>query len=133
MPCKPQPAPDIRALGVPVSKAREPVSKQSFGVRLTELRKSRGLSQRDIATAVGVTAACVCGWELDRSKPRYPAMEKLAALLETHVIYLLTGEKFHGQPAPPRPRTRSELIMQARRDVAQALGVEVRQVRIIVG
>lgn len=42
----------------------------SFGDRVRKVRREAGLTQRQFAAELGVTAASVDAWESDRNKPR---------------------------------------------------------------
>jgi transcriptional regulator with XRE-family HTH domain len=62
-----------------------------FAVRLQALRKARGMSQEDLADAVGVSRQAVSKWESGQS---YPEMDKLVALSELFNVsldYLVKG------------------------------------------
>ena len=54
-----------------MSKQRRPLSlAQEIGIRLAEIRRRRRLTQRQLATAIGVTITAVQNWErgrIDRS------------------------------------------------------------------
>ncbi len=62
----------------------------SFGNRLYELRRRRGLSQAALAELLGVTNKAVSKWETGRAKPTTGTLRKLAALLGMGVEELLT-------------------------------------------
>jgi transcriptional regulator with XRE-family HTH domain len=49
---------------------------------IAELRKARGLSQDDLATALDVTRTIVSAWENDRRRPRADHLEALARALD---------------------------------------------------
>lgn len=40
------------------------------GSRLRELRLAHGLSQRELATRIGVSGATICLWENEKAAPR---------------------------------------------------------------
>lgn len=68
--------------------------------RMQELRKSRGLSQEQLAEAAGVSRQAVSKWELGESAPE---LEKVLALSEFFGVttdYLLKGSS--PAPAPPK-------------------------------
>jgi transcriptional regulator with XRE-family HTH domain len=52
-----------------------------FARALARARKARGLSQSDVARAVGVTASAVSLWEADETSPRPEIVAKLEAVL----------------------------------------------------
>ncbi len=53
----------------------------SFGCRLRRLRAQAGLTQRDLAIAVGVTTSMVLRWERRGVIPSAPRLARLAAAL----------------------------------------------------
>ena len=56
------------------------------------LREERGLTQRALADAVGVTDKAVSKWESGRGLPDISLVEPLAAALGVSVAELLTGD-----------------------------------------
>ncbi len=60
-----------------------------FAKRLKELRMEKGVSQADLAKAIGSSYSIVCYWETDRSEPTAPYLVKLADLFGVSVDYLL--------------------------------------------
>ena len=60
-----------------------------FGNRLLALRTKSGLTQRQVASCVGVTDKAVSKWETGASKPTTNALRQLAALYGTDVSALL--------------------------------------------
>lgn len=62
---------------------------ESFGKRLTELRKQRGWTQEEVAKKLNVSAQAVSKWEKDVSLPDIALLTKLASLFETTTDYLL--------------------------------------------
>ena len=61
----------------------------NFAERLKELRKSRKLSQGDIANVLGVTRQAVSQYETGVRKPDYEMMEVLADYFNVDMDYLL--------------------------------------------
>ena len=49
------------------------------GVRLAGLRASAGLTQREVAEAIGCTAAAVSSWETEAAIPSLPQIFRIAA------------------------------------------------------
>ena len=60
--------------------------------RLCELRKSRGLSQEELAEKLGVSRQAVSKWETGRGFPDIGCLEDIAGVLEVSVSELLKGE-----------------------------------------
>ena len=63
----------------------------SVGKRIETLRKSKKISQEDLAEKVGVSRMTVYKWESGTSVPNYANMQALARALETTVSFF-TGE-----------------------------------------
>lgn len=61
----------------------------SFGKRLTECRKAKDLSQKDLAKAFGTSHTTIGKYERDEMTPSIEAAKKLAKILDTTVGYLL--------------------------------------------
>ncbi len=63
----------------------------AFAERIKELRKRKGLSQAELAEAMGVHFAQVSRYERGETKPNAEAMTKLAQVLETSTDFLMNG------------------------------------------
>lgn len=63
--------------------------KETFGKRLTALRKHKGYTQESLASQLHVTAQAVSKWENDTSLPDVAMLEKIADVFETTVDHLL--------------------------------------------
>jgi transcriptional regulator with XRE-family HTH domain len=64
----------------------------TFGDRLAGAREAAGLSQRELASRVGVKAQTVEAWENDAKEPRANRLQMLAGLLGVSLSWLLTGK-----------------------------------------
>lgn len=71
-----------------------------FGNFIYTLRTEKGMTQQDLAKALGVTPAAVSKWENGSSKPRYEMLLKLAEILDVSSEELINGEKTDEQPVP---------------------------------
>ena len=60
----------------------------SFGKRLLEVRKKRGLSQEEVAQLLGTKAPVIGRYERDEAKPSIEAATKLSNLLGVSLDYL---------------------------------------------
>ncbi|MBQ9031702.1 MAG: LexA family transcriptional regulator [Parasporobacterium sp.] len=60
-----------------------------FGQRLKEARRSKGLSQKELADQMQVTRNTVINWERDKSRPDYRILPALCRILETDPAALL--------------------------------------------
>lgn len=65
---------------------------QKIGQFIRILRKQRGLTQRELAEAIGVTDKAVSRWERGRGLPDVSLLSPLAGALGTFVTELLAGE-----------------------------------------
>lgn len=105
-------------------------SATSIGARLKDLRLRRGLTLDTVARPLGVTRSCVSQWESGRSPPGTKYFERLAETLSTSVVFILTG----ANEQSPGPRTLKieapDVVLRARRDIADALGLDVSKVRV---
>ena len=83
----------------------------TIGERLTELRKSRGLSQEELAEQLTLTRQTISKWELGQSSPDIEYVIALCDLFGVSTDYLLKGEapekkaapEAHSQPVPEMP------------------------------
>ena len=78
----------------------EEMLSMSIGERILTLRKTKAISQGDLAKQLGVSRQAVSKWENDQSSPDTLNLIKLADLLETEVSYLATGRS-EIKPPPP--------------------------------
>lgn len=74
--------------------------------RIQRLRKARGLSQEELADAVGVSRQAVSKWESDQSLPDVDKVVALADYFETTTDYLLKGI----EPVPSQPRPLNAMV-----------------------
>ncbi len=65
----------------------------SFGTKLLELRKQKGLSQEDLALDLGISQSSVSNYELGLTKPDISVLEKVSAYFSIPISDLLSDEK----------------------------------------
>ncbi len=65
----------------------------SLGQRLLELRKSKKLSQEELAFKLNVTRQTISKWETDQSTPDFDKIVPICELYNISVEELLTGKK----------------------------------------
>lgn len=76
---------------------------QTIGSRIKQLRKSRGMTQDQLAELVGVSPQAVSKWENDISSPDISLLPKLAEIFQVTTDSLLgVPEKAEIVPAPPK-------------------------------
>lgn len=69
-----------------------------FGERLIELRKEKGLSQKECAAAFGVDASKYNKWENEKNSPDYETVCRLAQFFSTTTDYLLGNSSVRHLP-----------------------------------
>lgn len=83
-----------------------------LGKVLRELREKRGLSQEDVAKAIGTTGANISRIELGNQQPRAALLTKLADFFGVSADYLL-GRAVHAEDLPDDLRELFELAVDA--------------------
>jgi len=63
-----------------------------IAARIAQKRKERGISQAVLAAKIGKSAGAVGQFETAANKPSLETLERIAAVLETSVEWLLTGD-----------------------------------------
>ena len=59
-------------------------------LNLAALRKKKGLTQAELAAAVGVSTSAVGNWEAGLRRPRYDTLLRLASVLDVTIDDLLS-------------------------------------------
>ncbi len=60
-----------------------------FNERLKDIRKECGFVQKDVYTALNVSANCYASWEQGRTQPDIENIKKLCAIFDVSADYLL--------------------------------------------
>jgi transcriptional regulator with XRE-family HTH domain len=63
-----------------------------IGARIRETRLKHGLTQDDLAEAVGVSRSAVAQWETGRAGQLTPNLSRIASVLGVGVEFLMSGE-----------------------------------------
>ena len=74
-----------------------------FPERLKDLRKEKGMTQIELATALGVSSGTVAMWETGKRKPSFEMFEKLTQVFDKRIDYIL------GTSDDPAPAKLSDL------------------------
>jgi transcriptional regulator with XRE-family HTH domain len=64
-----------------------------IGKRLRELRKSRGLTQQELANMLDVTTSAVGMYEQDRRHPNYKVLIQYSKYFNVSIDYIIIGEE----------------------------------------
>lgn len=73
------------------------ISNEKFGLFVTELRKKKNLTQKDLAEKLYVSDKTVSKWERGLSMPNVVLLIPIADILDVTVTELLCGEKIDTQ------------------------------------
>lgn len=95
----------------------------ALGRKLEQARKLRGLTLAQVADSLGVSKPTVWAWEKGKARPvdeRFPAIAEVLGLAAEELLEL------------QRPAGISELLDMSREQIAAALGIDPRQVRILI-
>jgi len=65
----------------------------TFGERLRETRKKRGISLTELAKRLNVAPITVSRWERDQREPDLETLQKLSEILDVSIDYLLGKEE----------------------------------------
>ncbi len=81
------------------NKEMKPVKqKDSFGLRVKNLRLEKGLSQSDLAEIMGTSNIMISRYERNEVKPTIDVLIRFAYALETKVAYLVGESKITLDP-----------------------------------
>lgn len=69
------------------------IAARSIGERIRQARKSRGLSQSDLAVRIGVSQPAIANWESGIHDPRRLTLAKLADVLDASLDWLAAGDR----------------------------------------
>ena len=67
------------------------MDRKTFGSLIAELRKEKGMTQAELAEAMGVTDKAVSKWERDLSYPDTASLPRLAEIFGVSVDELMRG------------------------------------------
>ena len=70
----------------------------TIGQRIKEVRKSAGLTQRELAEKSGTATGTIQQYELGKRQPRIEQLQAIASALGVTTNYFLTGEKKEVRP-----------------------------------
>lgn len=100
----------------------------SLGERIIELRKTAGLSQYDLASAMEVSRQAVSKWESGQTSPDAKNLIRLAEILDTDIEYLTTGRRTYGRRPPVVIKTTETVEKIVEKPVVQVVEKVVEKV-----
>lgn len=68
---------------------RQKARKKAVAERLNQLRKSKGLYQKEVASRIGVNVITLSGYEIGKSEPPLEVLVRLADLYSVSLDYLM--------------------------------------------
>lgn len=108
----------LKIYAVAVSDRMEIIMQHSIGKTIKELRKSRGLTQEELAERIGVTAQAISKWENESGMPDLSQIVPLAHIFGVSADTLLgTGDVNKDEDV-------SEILARAQRKITFPLTVE---------
>jgi len=109
------------------------VRMSTFGKRLRDCRKERGLSQNEVAKLLNTNHSVIGKYERDDVNPSIDAVKRLAELLDTTVAYLVgeadTNELFKNADMLRRLKDISELPEQDREAILYNIDALLRDAK----
>lgn len=78
------------------------MDKEKTGQLITELRKEKGLTQKQLADSLNVTDKAVSKWERGLSFPDISMLEPISELLGVSIMEILAGERQSGEETMSR-------------------------------
>ena len=74
----------------------------TFGTRLKQARKSKSLTQYEVAARLGIDFTTVSKYENNKSQPDHETLRELAGLYEVSLDWLVTGSSSQAAAAANR-------------------------------
>ena len=71
-----------------------------FRLQLKEIRKMRGMTQKDVYLKLQVSPNCYASWEQGRTEPDIGSIKKLCEIFDVSADYLLGLEDEYGMKYP---------------------------------
>ena len=86
----------------------------SLAGRVGEARRGRGLTQQEVADAIGVDKARISEWETGRVEPSVDSLARICRALHVSGHWLLTGD---GPMEVAEPGEAERLLARVRKDL----------------
>ena len=88
------------------------IDKEAFGTFLSQLRKEKGMTQKDLAERLFVSDKAVSKWERGLSLPDVTLLQPLADLMEVTISELLSGQRIQAE-TPLTAQEAERLVMNS--------------------
>ena len=83
----------------------------TFGQKLQQLRRARGMSQEELAGQLSVTRQTISKWELDQSTPDLPYLAAISELFGVSTDYLIKGQDAPRVPGPQMSQADMDVLL----------------------
>jgi transcriptional regulator with XRE-family HTH domain len=103
----------------------------TFGEKLLYLRKSKGMTQEQLATQVTVSRQTISKWELGESMPDIDKVLLLSKLFAVSADYLLNNEIENDMDSPIIKRTLSQSNKIYRKNTLSVTGIVLSSIGIL--
>ena len=97
-----------------------------FCTRLKDLRTEKELTQKALASQLGLTPNCICEWEKGRAEPNLDVLKKLSQLFDCSIDYLVGNTDDFGVIAINEKTAKLSPDGQELLDIFNSLDVEYK-------
>ncbi len=91
-----------------------------LGSRIRRARAKKGITQHDLAKAVGITASALSGYERNIRRPNSDVLARIAQALDTTTDFLLLGNSFSGKVMRLRSKDMGTLYLKLAKTAEEA-------------
>ena len=74
------------------------MNNEKTGMLIAQIRKEKGLTQKQLADRIGVSNATISKWETAKGFPDISLIEPLAEVLDISVSEIIAGERLESSP-----------------------------------
>ena len=126
-------------------------SPEQLGARLRQLRKQRGLTQKDLAEKLGVSTPALCRWETGQTLPRKSNIQAFASIFNLSEVELLAAVgadadstsvaeitdsraagNVGGDPAIGSEPSLRDVLWACKSNIAEVAGTTADRIRIVI-
>ena len=101
------------------------MDQQKTGNFIAEMRKERGLTQRELAQKLSISDRTVSKWECGNGFPEISLMLPLCEILGVSVNELLSGKRLHSDEYQKHAEVNIMGLMQERKEAKRNLGLSI--------
>ena len=101
------------------------MDQQKTGKFIAEMRKEKGLTQRELAEKLSISDRTVSKWECGNGFPEISLMLPLCEVLDISVNELLSGKRLHSEEYQKHAEVNIMSLMQERKEAKRNLGLSI--------